>query len=201
METWCFTKQRKQPTKEFIKIILTSHAFNMFMDKCIHSRLGRFHNFWSWFGSTKINLVPSQNRFQEIKKKGLQKIIKHTTIQWHTMHTCITMHRHCGLHQLCLAPSQDRCSLELHFVGGSSKRIRYFDWSRWLSALELERRQPGISIGTESVPRTGYFAGAGSRSRLWESGIWWSRFRNRHLRVPDSLKHWNCGSNSQFGIG
>ena len=43
------------------------------------------------------------------------------------------------------------CSLELHFVGGSSKRIRYFDWSRWLSALELELRQPGISVGAMQV--------------------------------------------------
>ena len=70
-----------------------------------------------------------------------------------------------------MAPSQVRCRLELHFVGGSSKRIGYFDWSRWLSALELELRQPGISIGAESVPRTGYFAGAGSEGRLSESGL------------------------------
>ena len=76
------------------------------------------------------------------------------------------MHRHCGLHQLCVAPSQIRCRLELHFVGGSSKRIGYFDWSRWLSALELELRQPGISIGAESVPRTGYFAAAGFGNRV-----------------------------------
>ena len=44
----------------------------------------------------------------------------------------LLMHRHCGLHQLRVAPSQVRCSLELHFVGGSSKRIGYFDWSREL---------------------------------------------------------------------
>ena len=62
-----------------------------------------------------------------------------------TMHTCTTMHKHCGLHQLCVVPSQVYCSLELHFVGGSSKRIGYSDWCRWwLSALELELRQPGI---------------------------------------------------------
>ena len=34
------------------------------------------------------------------------------------------------------------CSLELNFVGGSSKRSRYFDWSRLL-ALELELRKIG----------------------------------------------------------
>ena len=41
----------------------------------------------------------------------------------------------------------------------------------WLSALELELRQPGISIGAESVPRTEYFSGAGFESRLWESSL------------------------------
>ena len=68
------------------------------------------------------------------------------------MHTCTTMHRHCGLHQLCVAPSQVRCSQWLILTGTGGSR---------LSALELELRQPGISIGAESVPRTGYFAGAG----------------------------------------
>ena len=42
------------------------------------------------------------------------------------------MYRHCSFYQLCVAPLQVRRSVELHFVIGSSKRIRYFDWSREL---------------------------------------------------------------------
>ena len=82
-----------------------------------------------------------------------------------TMHT--TMHRHCVLHQLCVVLSQVRCSLDLYFVGGSSKRIGYFDWSRWLSAPELELRQPGISIGAELVLELGILP----EPQLWESSI------------------------------
>ena len=33
------------------------------------SRLGRFHIFWSRFDSPQKTLVPSRNRFQEIKEK------------------------------------------------------------------------------------------------------------------------------------
>ena len=61
-----------------------------------------------------------------------------------------------------------RCSLELHFVGGSSKRIGYFDWSQWLSALELELRQLAVLIGTKSVHRTEYFAEACFGNRVFE---------------------------------
>ena len=101
---------------------------------------------------------------------------------WHTMHTT-NMHRHCGLHQLCVTPLHVSCSLDNYIL--SSKRIRYFDWSRWLLAPEL-------SIGAELVrswSRVGpSFAGAGYKSwesgslpepRLWELRIWsWrSRFR------------------------
>ena len=80
------------------------------------------------------------------------------------------------------------CLLELDFVGGWSKRIRYilteafgsgnrvirenrvFWLSRWLLA----------PVGAELVPRVGYFARAGCESWLWELGR---------------------GSDSQFGIG
>ena len=52
------------------------------------------------------------------------------------------------MYQLCVVPSQVRCRLELHFVGGSLKRIGYFEWSR---------------VG----PQNQVFC----RSRLWESGL------------------------------
>ena len=118
------------------------------------------------------------------------------------MHIFTTMHRHCGLHQLCVAPSQVCCSLVLHFVGGPSKRIGYFDWSRWLLSLELELRQLGISIGAESVPRTGYFVEPALGIGYLKVSVPETTLAgNRRLRVPDSLKEWTCGSDSQFGIG
>ena len=76
----------------------------------------------------------------------------------HNACTTMHMHRHCGLHQLCVA---------LQYRVTFCRWLRYFDWSRWLSALGFELRQPGISIGAESVPGTGYFARVGSESRLW----------------------------------
>ena len=44
-------------------------------------------------------------------------------------------------------------------------------------------------------------AGSLLEPRLWESGIWSSRPQSRCLQMPDSLKEWNRGSDSQFGIG
>ena len=56
------------------------------------------------------------------------------------------------------------------FTSSLQTRVTFCQWlikeSRWLLALELELRQSGISIGAESVPRTGYFAGAGFGNRV-----------------------------------
>ena len=70
----------------------------------------------------------------------------------------------------------------------------------------LEPVAPGSRVQAQT---TGYFnwSRVGSqnrvfcRSRLWEPALGiGSRFRNRRLWVPDSLKEWNRGSDSQFGI-
>ena len=154
-----------------------------------------------WLGQTSTaNIAGTHctdaNVYNAIHTKQIDAPLRFCFQRWHASVVCT------------LASLLAHSCLELHFVGRSSKWIGYLTgaggsrlWS-WSSDNRV--------FQFESVPRNGYFAGAGSESRLWESGILpeprsgnriWSWFRNRRLPVPGSFKEWNRGSDSQFGIG
>ena len=104
--------------------------------------------------------------------------------------------KHCGLHQLCLAPSQVYCSLEFTFCRWLIKENRVF----WLVPVALSSRVGAQTTGYLNWSRVGPQNRVFCRSQLWEPALGIVYLKVSVLE-PDSLKEWNHGSDSQFGIG
>ena len=89
-------------------------------------------------------------------------------------------------------------------VCGAFTSLLQATFCRWLIKENRVFWLEPVALGSRvRAQTTGYFnwSRVGPQNRVsCRLGIR-SRFRNRRLWVPDSLKEWNRGSDSQFGIG